>query len=318
VKKKFDLSILFATDLHGSESAFRKFLNAGLHFKADVLVMGGDLAGKALVPVVGQNGSVSADLGSKRMEASSPEQIADLEKTIRMTGRYPFRCTEDELRHLQENPGDVDARFLQAMQETLRTWLDLAAERLGPRGVRLIAIAGNDDPTELDEIIAGHAYAEWVDGKVVEIGDGIEVVGYSYVNPTPWNSPREYEEDRLERELRGLAGLLRDPERSIWNIHVPPHNTGLDLAPEVTDDYRIVNQGGTPKMVPVGSTALRSVLEDVQPIASVHGHVHESRARAKLGRTLAVNPGSAYSEGTLQAAFLRIGRKGADVQFLTA
>jgi Icc-related predicted phosphoesterase len=100
---------------------------------------------------------------------------------------------------------------------------------------------------------------------------------------------------------------------------VPPYDTGLDDAPEVTRDLRVVNEGGTPRMVPVGSTALRAVLETVQPIASVHGHVHESRARVKLGRTLAVNPGSAYSEGTLQAAFLRIGgKKGADVQFLTA
>jgi Icc-related predicted phosphoesterase len=316
--KKFDLSILFATDLHGSDSAFRKFLNAGLHFKADVLVLGGDLAGKALVPVVAENGGVVADLGSKRMHASGAEELADLEKTIRMTGRYPVHCTEEELLHLQQNPEAVDARFLQAMRETLRSWLDLAEERLGPRGIRLIAIAGNDDPTELDEIIAEHSYAEWVDGHVAEIGDGIEVVGYSYVNPTPWNSPREHAEERLEQEMRGLVGKLRDPERSIWNIHVPPHNTGLDLAPEVTDDYRIVNQGGTPKMVPVGSTALRSIIEEVQPIASVHGHVHESRARMKVGRTLAVNPGSAYSEGTLQAAFLRIGKKGADVQFLTA
>jgi Icc-related predicted phosphoesterase len=271
------------------------------------------------VPVVSQNGGgrVVAELG-RRMEASGPEEIADLEKTIRMTGRYPVRVTEEELRHLQENPADVDARFLTAMKETLDSWLDLAQERLAPRGVRLIAIAGNDDPTELDAIIEHHAYAEWVDGHVAEIGDGIEVVGYSYVNPTPWDSPREHDEERLGQELQAMAGLLRDPERSIWNVHVPPHNTGLDLAPEVTDDFRIVNQGGTPKMIPVGSTALRAVLEAVQPIASVHGHVHESRARVKLGRTLAVNPGSAYSEGTLQAAFLRIGKKGADVQFLTA
>jgi uncharacterized protein len=318
VRKKFDLSILFATDLHGSESAFRKFLNAGLHFNADVLVMGGDLAGKALVPVVSHNGGVVADLGSKRFHASGVEEIAELEKTIRMTGRYPLRCTEDEVRHMQENPAEVDTRFMGAMTETLGAWLDLAEERLAPRGIRLLGIAGNDDPTELDAVIAGHGYAEWVDGRVAEIGDGIEVIGYSYVNPTPWNSPREHDEARLEQELRDLAGLLRDPERSIWNIHVPPHNTGLDLAPEVTDDWRIVNQGGTPKMVPVGSTALRGVLEAVQPMASVHGHVHESRARVKLGRTLAVNPGSAYSEGTLQAAFLRMGKKGADVQFLTA
>jgi Icc-related predicted phosphoesterase len=316
---RFDLSVLFATDLHGSESAFRKFLNAGLRFKADVLIMGGDVAGKALVPVVTENGGAVADLGSKRFHVSGAEEIAELETTIRMTGRYPLRCTEEEVRALQQDPVAVDARFLEAMQGTLRSWLDLAEERLVPAGIRLVAIAGNDDPPELDAIIDDHPFAEWVDGRVAEIGAGIEVVGYSYVNPTPWDSPREHDEGRLEVELRAMAELLRDPHRSIWNVHVPPFDTGLDDAPEVTRDLRVVNEGGTPRMVPVGSTALRAVLETVQPIASVHGHVHESRARVKLGRTLAVNPGSAYSEGTLQAAFLRIGgKKGADVQFLTA
>jgi Icc-related predicted phosphoesterase len=315
---KHDLSILFATDLHGSESAFRKFLNAGIRFKADVLVMGGDVAGKALVPVVAGADGYSADLGSKRLEARTDEELAELEKTIRLTGRYPLRCTEEELRRLQSTPEDVDARFLEAMCDTFQLWLDLAAERLEPLGIRMLGIAGNDDPIELDRILDDHPYVEWVDTRVAELPGGYEVVGYSYVNPTPWNSPREYDEDRLEDELRGIGGLLKDPRRSIWNIHVPPHDTGLDSAPEVTEDFRIVTEGGSPKMIPVGSTALRGVLESVQPVLSVHGHVHESRNRVKLGSTLAVNPGSAYSEGTLQAAFLRLGRKGADVQFLTA
>jgi Icc-related predicted phosphoesterase len=315
---KYDLSILFATDLHGSESAYRKFLNAGIRFKADVLVMGGDVAGKALVPVVAAADGYSADLGSRRLEARTDDELAELEKTIRLTGRYPLRCTEDELRTLQSSPEDVDARFLEAMTDTFQLWLDLAAERLEPLGTRMLAIAGNDDPIELDRVIDEHPYVEWVEGRVAELPGGYEMVGYSYVNPTPWNSPREYAEERLEQELREMAGLLKDPERSVWNVHVPPHATGLDSAPAVTEDFRIVTEGGTPKMIPVGSTALRSVIETVQPIASVHGHVHESRNRTKLGRTLAVNPGSAYSEGTLQAAFIRLGRKGADVQFLTA
>lgn len=315
---KPELTILFATDLHGSETAFRKFVNAGLQFKPDVLVMGGDLAGKAVVPVVAENGGHVAELGSRRLLATTAEEVAELEKTIRMTGRYPIQLTLEELERMQSDPAEVEARFLRAMGDTLKLWLDLAQERLEPKGIGVVAIAGNDDPIELDEIIDGHPYVEWVDGSVAELGAGIEVVGYSWVNPTPWDSPREHQEERLEEDLRGLTGLLQNPERSIWNIHVPPFDSGLDSAPAVTDDFKLVTDGGQPRMVPVGSRAVRSVLESVQPIVGVHGHVHESRGRAKLGRTLVVNPGSAYSEGVLQAAFIRIGRKGADVQFITA
>jgi Icc-related predicted phosphoesterase len=315
---KPELTLLFATDLHGSEAAFRKFVNAGKQFKPDVLVMGGDLAGKAVVPVVAENGHHVAELGSRRLVATDGEEVAELEKTIRMTGRYPMQMTLEQLERMQSDPAEVERLFLQAMGDTLQLWLDLAQERLEPLGIRTVAIAGNDDPVELDRIIENHPYVEWVDGHAVELDKGIEVVGYSWVNPTPWDSPREYQEERLEADLHGLTGLLSDPERSIWNIHAPPFDSGLDSAPAVSDDFKLITDGGQPRMVPVGSRAVRSVLESVQPLVGVHGHVHESRNRAKLGRTLVVNPGSAYSEGTLQAAFVRIGRKGADVQFITA
>lgn len=316
---KHELTILFATDLHGSEAAFRKFVNAGKQFKPDVMVMGGDLAGKAVVPVVPENGHHVAELGSRKLVATNGEEVAELEKTIRMTGRYPMQMTLEDLERMQSDPAEVEALFLRAMGDTLKLWLDLAQERLEPIGIRTVAIAGNDDPLPLDQIIDDHPYVEWVDGRVAELANGIEVVGYSWVNPTPWDSPREHPEERLEEDLRGLTGLLQDPERSIWNIHVPPFDTGLDSAPAVTDDFKLITDGGQPRMVPVGSRAVRSVLESVQPIVGVHGHVHESRSRVKLGRTLVVNPGSAYSEGTLQAAFIRISRKkGADVQFITA
>ncbi|HEX4010485.1 MAG TPA: hypothetical protein VHX62_10775 [Solirubrobacteraceae bacterium] len=311
------LTLLFATDLHGSESAWRKFVNAGVKFKPQVLVLGGDLAGKALVPVVAENGGYTADLGSRRFNVTAGEQLDELEKTIRMTGRYPMRMSLDELRELQQDPAAVDRRFLEAMCDTLASWLDLAQERLEPEGIRLLAIAGNDDPPELDRVLVEHAFVEWVDGRVAEVGDGVSVVGYSYVNPTPWDSPRELDEERLGAELDAVVGRV-DPDRSIWNIHVPPYNTGLDNAPMVDSELRVVTDGGQPRMIPVGSHALRSVIERLQPLVGMHGHVHESRGRTTLGRTLVVNPGSAYSEGTLQAALVRIGPKQPNVQFITA
>src|SRR5262245_65628184 len=44
--------LFFASDFHGSQRIFRKFLNAAKHYAADVLVMGGDVVGKLAIPVI--------------------------------------------------------------------------------------------------------------------------------------------------------------------------------------------------------------------------------------------------------------------------
>ncbi|HKM50396.1 MAG TPA: hypothetical protein VJZ75_04375, partial [Candidatus Bathyarchaeia archaeon] len=41
--------IFFASDIHASDIAFRKFLNAGNYYRADALLYGGDITGKALI-----------------------------------------------------------------------------------------------------------------------------------------------------------------------------------------------------------------------------------------------------------------------------
>src|SRR5262245_422999 len=48
--------LFFAADLHGSQPTFRKFLGAAAFYETDALVFGGDLMGKALVPIVRSNG----------------------------------------------------------------------------------------------------------------------------------------------------------------------------------------------------------------------------------------------------------------------
>jgi len=48
--------IFFATDIHGSERAFRKFTNAGKFYGVDALILGGDLTGKMVVPIIRQPG----------------------------------------------------------------------------------------------------------------------------------------------------------------------------------------------------------------------------------------------------------------------
>ncbi len=89
------------------------------------------------------------------------------------------------------------------------------------------------------------------------------------------------------------------PRRAIFNLHVPPYASGLDTAYEIDDQLRIVVRNGKPHEIPVGSTAVRQILEEYQPVLSLHGHIHESRGAAQIGRTLALNSGSEYASGRI-------------------
>ena len=76
--------------------------------------------------------------------------------------------------------------------------------------------------------------------------------------------------------------------------------------------------GGEPRIVPVGSKAVRTLIEEVQPVLSLHGHIHESKAVAKIGKTTCVNPGSAYSEGVIDGAVVELrGHKIRSCQLVT-
>jgi Icc-related predicted phosphoesterase len=312
------LRILFGTDLHGSEPAFRKLVNAAVKYDADVLMLGGDLTGKAIVPIIAVNGHHEADLSGRTVMVSTAAELAELEQTIRLGGQYVFRSTPDEVEALRSDPAKVEQLFHAAQRESLQSWFDLAEERLGPRGVRAYVIAGNDDPFEIDDVLLGHPFVASVDHRTTEIADGISVLGFGGSTPTPWNTPREYADDDVGARVRELAEQLPDPRASIWNIHVPPYGTGLDFAPEIGADLTMKMDAGQQRLIPVGSQAVRDAIVAYQPLVGLHGHVHESRGFAKLGSTVVVNPGSEYSEGVLRAAFIVVKRGKARVQFLSA
>lgn len=285
--------------------------------KVDALVLGGDLTGKALIPVIKVRDGYVADYNGAERRVETSSELADFERTIRLSGQYPFRTTLDEYEHLQEHPDEVDRVFHGAMCESLGSWFDLAEERLAPLGVPMVVIAGNDDPYDIDPVLTGHSYVQCLDGQVAHVA-GVEVIGFGGSNTTPWHSPREFTEEEIELSLREAADQLADVGTSIWNVHVPPRATGLDTAPEVDRDFRIVRVGGQPNNVSVGSTAVKSMIEVYQPGLGLHGHVHESRAVARIGRSVIVNPGSEYTEGVLRAALIiRHRKKGYQVQLIS-
>jgi Icc-related predicted phosphoesterase len=144
------------------------------------------------------------------------------------------------------------------------------------------------------------------------------MVSFGWSNPTPWNSPRERPEDELYRRVKELTDALESPSSAILNLHVPPYGSGLDTAMELDDELRPVIKGGRPHEMPVGSTAVRQLIEEVQPALSLHGHIHESRGITRVGRTVAINPGSDYASGRIDGVVVELGPDGVRRQQLVS
>ncbi len=113
-------------------------------------------------------------------------------------------------------------------------------------------------------------------------------------------------EDALYRRIRALADQVEDPANAIFNLHVPPYGSGLDTANEVNPDQTLRYVSGQPNPIPVGSTAVRQLLEEFQPLLALHGHIHESRGEVRIGRTLAINTGSEYNSGHIHGAVVTL------------
>ena len=298
--------IFFATDLHGSSRCFRKFLNAGPVYRADVLVLGADLAGKAIQSIVpGQNGRWRCTFIGTNHDVAEGQELTDLEKLIEDHGYYPYRAEPGEL-EARRDAGTLDELFLSLMRVRLQGWLELADERLRPLGLPVYVMLGNDDPPQLQALLDQSPWATPAEGRILQIDDDHELLSWGYSNITPWNSHREQTEEQLSATLHGLAAKLNDPARSVFNVHVPPLGTGLDEAPVLDENLRVVQVLGQVRFAPVGSSAVREVLADVQPLLGLHGHIHESSGMRRLGRTLAINPGSDYPTGALNGALVTL------------
>jgi uncharacterized protein len=309
------MRILMASDLHAAEGAWRKLLNAvrlGI-WEAEAVLVAGDLAGKSLLPLVRTNGSWHGEQGGRELVAHSEEELATLKRSLADKGYYAIAVTEDELAELRD-PAAVERRFVEEITRRIREWMELASERLGESGTPLYLIPGNDDPYEVDEVLEGVPGVINADGRVVRLPDGRELVGFASSNPTPWDTPRELEEPEIEERLRALAGQLEDPEAAVLMTHVPPRESSIDTVPLLDENLRPVLSGGQVVQVPCGSSAVRKVIEDVQPVLTLHGHVHESPGQIRIGNTLCVNAGSEAAIGILRACLVDIDERGARAQ----
>jgi len=299
------LSLFFATDLHGSEKCFGKFLNAAKFYGVDALVLGGDLSGKIVVPVVLEtDGTFSTRFLDQDLTPTTETEAAEIERRIRLNGYYSFRCTREELQQLQHDPRKREERVREIVRESLVRWMERANAKLAEIDVPCVGIPGNDDDPFVGELLEQSTGIANCDERVVSL-DGFQVLGFGYSNLTPFNSPRELPEEELLERLNAAAAGLEEGRPTIFNVHVPPRNSGLDFAPELTAEHRLSGQQAA-----VGSSAVSEVIERLQPVVSLHGHVHESRGAFTLGRSLCLNPGSEYNVGVLRGVIVRLAEDG--------
>jgi Icc-related predicted phosphoesterase len=300
--------VYFATDLHGSSKCFRKFLNAGPTYGADVLVLGADLGGKAIQGIVhGAGGHWRARFVGTDHDVADGAELEALERLIEDHGYYPYRAEPGEL-EARQAAGTLDALFVELMRARLEAWMALADERLRPRGIPIYVMLGNDDPPELKAVLEAATWATHVEGKVVALDEDHELISWGYSNLTPFDSHREQTESELAESIEGMVGRLRDPGRAVFNLHVPPIASGLDDAPVLDASLTVQQSLGQVRFAPAGSTAVRSAIEASQPLLSLHGHIHESAAIRRIGRTIAINPGSDYATGALNGALVSLER----------
>jgi Icc-related predicted phosphoesterase len=283
-------------------------------YKADVALVAGDLTGKAIVPIIEGDRRYEAELFGVGRTARNDEELAQLERDIADVGYYSFVASRDDAERIAADEGERDALLHRLMNERVEAWMRLATERLADSDVPLYLIPGNDDDFGIDPILDNDRFRPVnADGKVLDIPGGLRLMSYGWSNETPWKTPREVPEEELYRRLDGLAEQVDDARRAVFMIHVPPHDSGLDTAPILDENLRPTVSAGDVLRGPVGSTAVRRLIEERQPVLSVHGHVHESGGERKIGRTVCVNPGSEANHGILRGYLVDIGEGGIEL-----
>jgi len=294
--------LFFTCDMHGSERCFRKFLAAATVHKADIIMINGDLTGKAIVPIIEQpDGTYKAEFLGGEEKIKSEKQLQEFVERIAATGYYHLVVTPDVLTELQDNKEKLEKIFNELMLKRLAHWVELAEERLSKIGVRCFMMPGNDDILECDRVIRESDIIINPDGKVINLDEDHEMASLGWSNPTPWDTPRECSEKELGEKIEALIQQVKNLKNCVFNFHVPPYNCGLDIAPKLDEELRPVIGIGGPVKVPVGSTSVRKVVEEYQPLLGLFGHIHESGGETYIGRTLCLNPGSEYHEGLVRA-----------------
>jgi uncharacterized protein len=295
--------VFFASDVHGSDRCFRKFLAASRVYECNALILGGDVGGKAIVPITKKSCGRFTYVRNGRSEEISSSELERTKELINFGGNYPVLCDLAETQRLAEDVAYREDVFERVIGSQIRDWCELARQRLD-NDVRCIITPGNDDPWSIDEILASQApRIECPENVIVELGP-IRLATLGNTNPTPWRTPREYEEEELQTQINRMFEIYGDHQPLVLNFHCPPYDSGLDTAAILDPDFRPIIRHGAIVTGPVGSTAVRKAIEQYQPVVGLHGHIHESKGAWRAGRTVCLNPGSDYDTGVLKGVIV--------------
>lgn len=308
--KKNPTRMFFATDLHGSERTFRKFINAGKFYDVNVIVMGGDIQGKLMIPIIKEgNGHYRATVQGRVEHLETEEELKALMGKLDILGFYHKVMEQDEFQALQANPDDVHSLFNELAKQKLINWVSLAEERLNGTGIKCFVTGGNDDEWEVLNVMKQETAQSFFacENEMVYVDEDHTMISVGISTPTPWKTPREVPEEELGQMIDKMAALVPDMSKAIFNFHDPPKDSTLDTCPMLDwdkDPPEQIISGGQPVMHGAGSSAVRDAIEKFKPMLGLHGHIHESQSVAKIGRTTIINPGSEYAEGILRGCLV--------------
>lgn len=308
--KKEPKRLFFATDLHGSERTFRKFINAGKFYEVNTLVMGGDIQGKLMIPIIKEgNGHHRATVQGRVEQLATEEDLKVLMGKLDILGFYYKIMEQDEFQALQANPAAVHALFNELAKQKLFNWVNLAEERLKGTGIKCFVTGGNDDEWEVLNVMKEQRTESFFacENEMVHLDEDHTMISVGISTPTPWNTPREVSEEELGKLIDEMAAIVPDMQKAIFNFHDPPIDSTLDTCPKLDwtkDPPEQITEGGQVILHGAGSKAVREAIEKYKPMLGLHGHIHESQSVAKLGRTTCINPGSEYAEGILRGCIV--------------
>ena len=303
--------VFFAADIHGSQVTFRKFLAAAAFYGVDALVFGGDLMGKALVPIVRTNGGFHASFQGRDEEIDA-DGLGAFTDALEQPGFYWKVFDREEYEVVERDPMTKHGLFHELASERLAGWIERAEEVLRGTGVRLYLTGGNDDEPSVLETLERHDGDRVIasEGRLVELDGEHTMITVGLSTPTPWDTPREASEEAIAQAIEEAVATVPDMGRCVFNLHCPPKDTPIDtcLKLEVRPGElpRPIRHGGRFLTTGGGSTAVREAIERYQPLVGLHGHIHESGGRFRIGRTQTFNPGSEYVQGVLQGVIVSL------------